>query len=124
MTHHMTYHVTHHVTHLKNGTKQSPTLCYSKQHMFNFSFSSSSQAYAFSNLQFENNQFYSLQPFYFSVFFSFCTLRILAMYEAKNSKIFNFCTFWPLLQLINHLLTELSTKTSRSCYFLLFLPHT
>ena len=25
------------------------------------------------------------------------------MYEAKNSKICNFCTFWPLIQLINHL---------------------
>ncbi len=25
------------------------------------------------------------------------------MYEAKNSKICNFCTFWPLVQLINHL---------------------
>ncbi len=30
-------------------------------------------------------------------------LRILAMYEAENSKICNFCTFWPLILLINHL---------------------
>ncbi len=28
------------------------------------------------------------------------TLRILAMYEAKNSKICNFWTFWPVIQLI------------------------
>ncbi len=30
-------------------------------------------------------------------------LRIPAMYEVKNSKICNFWTFWPVIQLINHL---------------------
>ncbi len=25
------------------------------------------------------------------------------MYEAKNSKICNFWTFWPVIQLVNHL---------------------
>ena len=30
-------------------------------------------------------------------------LRIPAMYEVKNSKIYNFWTFWPVIQLINHL---------------------
>ncbi len=55
------------------------------------------------------------------------------MYEVKNSKICNFWTFWPVLQLINHLcqirqkvpvrfwkdgiITELSTKISRSAVF-------
>ncbi len=29
-------------------------------------------------------------------------LRICAMYEAKNCKICNFRTFWPVIQLINH----------------------
>ncbi len=56
----------------------------------------------------------------------FPLLRILAMYEAENSKICNFCAFWPLIQLRKHLfiVTELLAKTSRSCYFLLFSPHT
>ncbi len=31
------------------------------------------------------------------------SLRIPAMYEVKNSKICNFWTFWPVIQLINHL---------------------
>ncbi len=48
------------------------------------------------------------------------------MYEAKNSKICNFWTFWPVIQLINDLfkirqkdgiITELSTKISRSAVF-------
>ncbi len=30
-------------------------------------------------------------------------LRILAMYEAENSKICKLWTFWPVIQLINHL---------------------
>ena len=30
-------------------------------------------------------------------------LRILARYEVKIAKICNFWTFWPVLQLINHL---------------------
>ncbi len=30
------------------------------------------------------------------------SLRILAMHVAKNSKICNFRTFWPVIQLINH----------------------
>ena len=30
VTHQVTYHVTHHVTHLRECTRQSPTLCYSK----------------------------------------------------------------------------------------------
>ncbi len=30
-----------------------------------------------------------------------CISRILAMYEAKNSKICNFWTIWPVIQLIN-----------------------
>ncbi len=42
------------------------------------------------------------------------------MYEVKNSKICNFWTFWPVIQLINHLygiITKLSTKISRSAVF-------
>ncbi len=35
------------------------------------------------------------------------------MYEVKNSKICNFWTFWPVIQLIK----ELSTKISRSAVF-------
>ena len=31
------------------------------------------------------------------------TLRILASYEAKIAKICNFWTFWPVVQLIEHL---------------------
>ena len=54
-----------------------------------------------------------------------CLLRIPAMYEVKNSKICNFWTFWPVIQLINHLfrfwkngiITELSTKISNSAVF-------
>ncbi len=58
-------------------------------------------------------------------------LRIRAMHEAKNSKICNFWTFWPVIQLINlpkQLLwgtslaplffwVDLSTKISRSAVF-------
>ncbi len=58
----------------------------------------------------------------------FWNLRIPAMYEVKNSKICNFWTFWPVIQLMNHLfqirqkaksgiITELSTKISRSAVF-------
>ncbi len=49
------------------------------------------------------------------------------MYKVKNSKICNFWTFWPVIQLINHLflvrfwkdgiITELWTKISRSAVF-------
>ncbi len=31
-------------------------------------------------------------------------LRILASYEAKTAKIFNFWTFWHVIQLMNHLI--------------------
>ncbi len=40
-------------------------------------------------------------------------LRICAMYEKKNSKICNFWTFWPAIQVI----TELSTKISKNAVF-------
>ncbi len=80
-------------------------------------------------------------------------LRILASYRAKTAKISNLWTFWPIIQLISHLfkigqnlaalfisikcwakrlfdgfwigglLAELQARTSRSCRFLLFLPH-
>ncbi len=33
----------------------------------------------------------------------FMTLRVLARYDAKIAKICNFWTFWPVIQLINHL---------------------
>ncbi len=48
------------------------------------------------------------------------------MCETKNSKICNFWTFWPVIQLINHLfkmrqkdciITELSAKISRRAGF-------
>ncbi len=46
---------------------------------------------------------YSYYVVQFQIFSDRNYLRILAMYEAENSKISNFCTFWPLIQLINHL---------------------
>ena len=49
-------------------------------------------------------------------------LRLRAMYKAKNSKNCKFWTFWPVIQLTNHLfkirqkdgITELSIKISNS----------
>ncbi len=46
------------------------------------------------------------------------TCYTFAMYEAKNSKICNFWTFWPVIQLIpDGIITELSIKISRSAVF-------
>ena len=42
------------------------------------------------------------------------SLRICAMYEAKNSKICNFWTFWPVIQLINHLF-KIRQNCSKKC---------
>ena len=51
------------------------------------------------------------------------------MHEAKNSKICNFCTFWPLIQLINHLCWllkrwHINRVIDQNIQKLLFLPHT
>ncbi len=50
-------------------------------------------------------------------------LRIPDTYEAKIAKICNFWTFQPVIQLINNLLAKLQARMSRSCQFLIFLPH-
>ena len=52
-----------------------------------------------------------------------CNLRLLDTYASKIAIICHLKTFWPLIQLINHLIAELQAWTSRSCKFLLFLKH-
>ncbi len=43
---------------------------------------------------------------------SFNALRICAIYKAKNSRIWNFWTFWPVIQLITHH-EDISLSTGR-----------
>ena len=48
------------------------------------------------------------------------SLRILAMYEAKNSTIYDFWTFWPVIQLINHLISWITAQDVQNSQILLF----
>ncbi len=55
---------------------------------------------------------------------SYLTLRLDHRNDAKIAEIYNFWTFWPVVQQISHLLlADLGTKTSRGCRFLLFWHH-
>ncbi len=47
------------------------------------------------------------------------------MYEVKNSKICNFWTFWPVIQLINHLFQKTACQILKRWYTLIpsFIEH-
>ncbi len=45
------------------------------------------------------------------------------MYEAENSKICNFWTFWPVIQVVNHFFKIRQKAFRPKCPEVLYLPH-